>query len=516
MTDRIAAVQNEVPEASPGRVSRLSRLRAVILANKLFTLVLAAGAIVRLVAVLGYPGALWFAGDSYVYIGAALRLQPNLSKSTGYSLYLKALEPFHSFTLVVITQHLMGLAMAVMLYALLRRARVRSWLAALATVPILFNGFEIQLEHMVMADTLFEFLMFTSATLLLWNRRPSWRTVLIAGLLTGYGITVWSGGLAVPVVFVLFVIWRRLGWRSLAAIVVGCAVPILGYATWFNSHNGDFALTNSEGFYLYGRVSSFADCAKIDPPADLRYLCLDIPVTKRLPPGTLVWHVKQVHEVPGGPVSVAGNKALRTFAIKAIEAQPVSYAHVIVDGVVLSVDWKRYNYPSAGTVYDYYFHTKALWVPPDHTWIAGGTATQDIRSYGHQGLGRVVSPFDKLMAGYQRIFYLYGPLFGLILVLGLGSLIRVYRRDGRFRLGRWRDGPSKMPFVCAVVLLVFPIMVADFDYRYVLPVVPFACLAAGLAFASPQSRRAPDEDPSPEGAAAELPARTEVTTPQAS
>ena len=509
-------MQNEVPEASPGRVSRLSRLRAVVLSNKLFTLVLAAGAIVRLVAVLGYPGALWFAGDSYVYIGAALRLQPNLSKSTGYSLYLKALQPFHSFTLVTITQHLMGLAMAVMLYALLRRARVRSWLAALATVPILLNGFEIQLEHMVMADTLFEFLMFTAATLLLWNRRPSWPTVLIAGLLAGYAVTVWSGGLALPVIFFLFVIWRRLGWRPLAAIAVGCAVPILGYATWFSSHSGNFGLTNSEGFYMYGRVSSFSDCAKIDPPADLRYLCLDTPVTKRTPPGSLVWHVKQVHEVPGGPVSVAGNKALRTFAINAIEAQPVSYAHVIVDGVVLSVDWKRYNYPSAGTVYDYYFHTKALWVPPDHTWIKGGTATQDIRSYGHQGLGRVVSPFDKLMSGYQRIFYLYGPLFGLILVLGLGSLVRVYRRDGRLRLGRWRDGPSKMPFVCAVVLLVFPIMVADFDYRYVLPVVPFACLAAGLAFASPQSRRGPDEDPSPEGAAAELPTRTEITSPQTS
>jgi hypothetical protein len=515
MTDRITPVQNEVPEASaapPDRMSRSGRLRAHILSNKLFALFLAAGAVVRLVAVLGYPGALWFQGDTYVYIGAALRLQPNLSKTTGYSLYLKALEPFHSFTLVTITQHLMGLAMAWMLYALLRRARVRSWIAALATVPILFNGFEIQLEHMLMADTLFEFLMFTAATVLLWHRRPSWIRVLIGGLITGYAVTIWSGGLLIPVIFVLFVLWRRMGWRPLAAIVVGCAIPIVSYATWFHAVWGNFAMTNSEGFYLYGRTSSFSNCAKFTPPAGLSYLCITTPLDKRTPPGALVWHLKQTHEVPGGPVSITGNKALRSFAIAAIEGQPVSYAHAIVKGVVLSVDWKRYDYPSYGTVYDYYFHTKAIWVPPDHTWIKGGTATQDIRAYGHQGLGRVVKPFDQLMSGYQRIFYLYGPLFGLILVIGLGSLVRVYRQGGRFRVGRWRDGPSKMPWVCAVVLLVFPIMVADFDYRYVLPVVPFACLAAGLAFASPSSHRDPEADPSPEGAAAEVPGRDEVTT----
>ena len=510
-------MQNELSEASaaePARTSYLSRTRALILSNKLFSLAVAAGAVIRLITVLGYPGALWFAGDSYVYIGSALRLQPNLSKTTGYSLYLKVLQPFHSFTLVTVTQHLMGLAMAVMLYALLRRNGVRRWIATLATVPILFNGFQIELEHLIMADLLFEFVMFTAAVLLLWNRKPSWRNVLIAGLLTGYACTIWSGGLLLPVIFFLFAIWRRMGWRSLAALVVGCTVPILSYALWFNAVWGNFAMTNSDGFYLYARVTSFADCAKINPPANLRSLCIDIPIARRTPPGALVWHLPQVKKVPGGDVSVEGNKALRDFAIDAIEAQPLSYAHAVAKGLVLSIDYKRYPYPSSGTVYDYNFHTKPIWVPPDHSWVKGGTATQDIRAYGRSGLGRDVKPFDQLMAGYGRIFYLYGPLFGAIMVLGLLALIPLRRRDGKFRFGRWRDGPTAMPFVCAVVLLVFPIMVVDFDYRYVLPAVPFACLAAGLAFASPVRRRGPAEDPSPEGAAAEVPGQpAEVTSP---
>ena len=53
---------------------RWTSLRGVISRNRLFALALAAGAFLRLLAVLGYPGALWFSGDSYVYLGAALRL----------------------------------------------------------------------------------------------------------------------------------------------------------------------------------------------------------------------------------------------------------------------------------------------------------------------------------------------------------------------------------------------------------------------------------------------------------
>jgi hypothetical protein len=102
-------------------------VRGLIARDPLFASALAAGAGLRLLAMLGYPGALWFAGDSYVYLGAALRLRPDLSKTTGYSLFLRALEPLHSLTLVTGVQHLMGLGVAVMIYLLARRRAGPRW-----------------------------------------------------------------------------------------------------------------------------------------------------------------------------------------------------------------------------------------------------------------------------------------------------------------------------------------------------------------------------------------------------
>jgi hypothetical protein len=49
-----------------------------------------------------------------------------------------------------------------------------------------------------------------------------------------------------------------------------------------------------------------------------------------------------------------------------------------------------------------------------------------------------------------------------------------------------------LPWATGVVLLVTPIAVSDFDYRYLLPVLPFACLAAGLAFAPARDPSSPE------------------------
>jgi hypothetical protein len=221
--------------------------------------------------------------------------------------------------------------------------------------------------------------------------------------------------------------------------------------------------------------------------------CPSGPPSSRTPPGNYIWHAPQVHKIAGGPVSAANDALLRDFAVRAVEAQPLDYLHSVLSGLALAVEWPRQKYPGPGTVSDYYFHRKPQAVPASHSWIPGSTAYSDAGRYGHASPSRVVEPFATLIGGYERVFYTYGPLFGQILLTGLGAVVRIqWLRPALPRLVRSRRTGSMLPWITAVVLLVFPVAVADFDYRYLLPVLPFACLAAGLAFAPARAPAAPE------------------------
>jgi hypothetical protein len=509
----------------------LPRLRRLAGENKLFTGALAAGTLLRLLACIGYPGALWFAGDSYVYVGAALRPRPDLSKSTGYSFFLRLLLPFHSFTLVTGVQHLMGLLVAVMIYVLLRRNGVSKTWSAIATLPQLLDGYIIEDEHLIMAETVFTFLLTVALLLLLWRPQLRWWTAVLAGLLVGASMIVRTEGEVLLVVLPLFLLLRGWAWKTLrgwgVAIVftVAMLIPVGAYMNWFHQWYGSYNTTLSQGFYTWGRVSSFANCAVIKPTGNEAVVCPTQPIVDRDPPGNYIWHAPYVHAdmdaictvttVNGatskecGPVSPAGNKVLTDFAVKAVLAQPLDYAKTVVKDVLLSFGFPRIGYPGSGTTYYYSFHahytgtsdgkTISLLPPnnPDHEWIPGGTAYQDWLSYGGQAPGVVHKVFAAPIAVYQRVVFTYGPLLALIFLVGLGGLFSVTaRREGRgirsvlsartlasLRL-HWRPrGTSMLPWLVAAALLVAPIAVADFDYRYLIPVIPFASLAAGLAFA---------------------------------
>jgi hypothetical protein len=455
----------------------------LIAGNRLFAAVLVPALALRVDAELGYRWQSWF-NDSFTYVRAAVTLTPETDRTSGYPLYLWLLSPAHSYLLVTASQHLMGLLVAVMIYALARhRFGAPVWAAVLATLPVLYDGFEIQLEHLIMSDTLFLFLAMAAVTVLLWSPRPSGRACLAAGLLLGISATVRPTGLPLLAVFAVYVIivhWRH--WRMMVAALVASgiafAVPVLGYAGWYKSTQGEFALSDSTGVFLYSRVMTFADCSEMSLPTDLLPLCTSVPPDQRPIAQAYIWTpVSPLDRYSQSMFSPAVNKLAERFAIAAIEAQPLAYTQTVWDDTVRSFEWNRSVFPNGQTYDAYLFSTQPLEVP------SGSYAGyQSVEAYYARGNPQtvVVNPFAAIIRDYQRYVWLPGSVYGLILLVGLFGIVRRWRRSGRAAL---------LPWLCSVALIVVPAATAEFDYRYVTTAVPFACLAAAMAFGSSRRTR---------------------------
>src|ERR1700753_4511634 len=183
-----------------------AQARAWILDNKFFALALTGGLLLRIDTELGSQWQACF-NDSFTYVSDVINLHPDTTRPAGYPIFLKILEPLHSYAVVTILQHLMGLAIAVMIYALARyRFGAPRWIATLATLPVLFDGFQLQLEHLILSGVPFEFLIALATTMLLWNRKPSWWCCALIGLILGVADTVRSVALPLLPVFLVYIL----------------------------------------------------------------------------------------------------------------------------------------------------------------------------------------------------------------------------------------------------------------------------------------------------------------------
>jgi len=433
--------------------------------------------LLRVDAELGFRWQVWF-NDSFQYLSNTVHFNLDPTRVSGYSIWLKLLQPFHSYALITILQHLMGLAVAVMVYALARyRFGVRPGLATLAAVPVLYDGFGIQLEHLIMADVPLLFLITLALTLLLWDPAgPSMRTCALVGLLLGLADILRAVGLPLLAIFAVYMIIRRVSWRKVAATIVVCLIPVFGYAGIFYLEHGQFAMTDSTGVFLYSRVMTFADCTKWQVPADETWLCTTVPPDKRPIAQAYIWTSETpLDRIGSGPVkfSPVPNQLAEKFAIQAIEAQPVSYAKAVFDDTWRVFGWKRDVFPNAATYNEYIFTYHPIPVPSWDDTKLGRYKTYAAAYVQGNPLTGVVAPFSTVMVMYQRYVWVPGTVYGLILLAGLGGLVLAWRRLG---------GEALLPWTISLALIVIPAATAEFDYRYVLPAVPFATLAAVMAF----------------------------------
>jgi hypothetical protein len=160
----------------------------------------------------------------------------------------------------------------------------------------------------------------------------------------------------------------------------------------------------------------------------------------------------------------------RRFALAAIRAQPAAYLRTVASDVMLG--FLVQDRPLTPSTMHF---TQVPAVP-----VLNHRQARHLRNYAHiVSNTHQVEPYAYFMYLYQEPVYFPGIVFGLVIIVGLAGIIRNRRQLG---------GPATLPWLVAVVGIVAPIAVHQYFYRYWVPVVPVACLAAGLAFAPRPAR----------------------------
>jgi hypothetical protein len=444
--------------------------------NWLFLALLAAGAALRGVTFFAYRPALLYY-DSIPYLDNATELHPFSIRPAGYAIFLRILPLENELAVVPFVQHVLGLLIAVVLYALLSRLGVRRWLAALATVPVLLDGYQLNIEQYVLSETLFDALLVGGIALLLWRRPLGLLPAGAAGLAFACAAVTRASAVLVIVPAVLVLLFLRERPSRFVALVGAFALPVVAYAMWFHSWHGTYSISGYGGRFLYARVAPFADCSKFSVPRGERVLCPTQPVGKRPTIEQFMWSERHspVYKVAVPPGKTRAQVA-GTFAKRVIRHQPVDYAKRVVRDFLHGFAFTKSRRPGDLPTARWQFQ-------PTYPIYRSNTqavvrAYGDKRAQAHPGLAR-------FLRDYQRYAYTPGTLLGIALVVALLAAAGV----GRAR----RSGLRSATFLFAAVSLavVVPTIAANqFTWRYWLPQLVLLGAAGALGITA-LTRRPP-------------------------
>jgi hypothetical protein len=439
-----------------------------------FLMLLGAGAALRVVVQVAFPPGFVFS-DGPTYLGIVDHVTPLADRVVAYGLFLHALAwVSREVWLITVVQHLLGLVTATLAYALLRRWGAGRWPAALATVPVHFDGMQLVLEHSVLSDVLFDLLVVAGVGSLAWHRRPRLPTTVLGGLLLGAAVCVRVVGQPMVVAAVVFCLVAAATWRSrlvhAVAVTAAFCVPLLGYAAWFHHDHGVWALSESGGRALYMRTTAWVDCSSFSMPDYERPLCPAEPLGKRLDPTQYGWHTPDSTHGLTPPDGVTVDDAMHDFAVRAIRAQPWDYTRTVLRDVALDF-WPtredRYEYDTADKwSFERYVDREQLTRNTEPAYRAHGGDLPTVRQ-----------PAASWLADYGAKVYLWGPALLALLLLAVASLFV----PDRGRTGGRRSVIALLLMVGAG-LMVAPDVTAEFVWRYQLPAVLLVPMAAALGW----------------------------------
>ncbi|HEY3036830.1 MAG TPA: phospholipid carrier-dependent glycosyltransferase [Streptosporangiaceae bacterium] len=512
LPQRLAALPEELAglpprlRRLPQRLAALAR-RSPALAREhwLLTALLAVGLVLRVATQIAYRPALFYIDSMKYLFGAYPGNDP-----PGYQVLIRPLLAVADPSVLAGLQHVLGLAMAVVLYVVLQRRGVPRWLAALATAPILLDGYQLQIEQTIMPDVMFEACIVAGLAVLLWQPRPRTALVIAGGLALGASATARQVGeiLILPALAYLLVAvpgWRRRLTQG-AILCAAFALPILAASlrNQFVIHN--FGLAPYAGGSIYGRMAAAADCATLKLPSYERALC-PTPQQQRNGPDWLDHQLGSPIKSFQAPLGMSSSAVTGDFNHRVLFQQPGRVLTAIGKDALKLYAVKRVGFPGDTSISRWQFQTSYPQYPPYMTIFSGQVLFTSFSPEGAvrwiwtaQGFGggspAVTVPVASFLRGYQLGGgYTPGPLLAFATLAGLAGTLSLARRRATTAQ---RDAARAclLTFTSAAAILLIS-DAFEFSWRYQLPVLVTLPPAAALAITAlfTHRREAPPQQP---------------------
>ena len=463
----------------------------------LLSVLLAIGLLLRVAMMVALPLPLMNFTDANVYVDAAREFlfRPQMGRTAGYPLMLRVMHVvWESPTLPVIVQHASALAAAVGLYAIGRVADVPRALAAVAAGVWFVSIDWIWLEHQLMTETMGTVL--AVAALAVFALAPArteggMRLAVAAGVLAG-GLAI-AAAITRPGLFPAFpgiglaaLLLLRVPWRaravSAAVLVATCGALLWGYLQVQDAKTGfGNRIVGAElDLGRYPTVGPIADCDEFEPPPETESLCEDVPVEQRPTSDNYYWDPN----TPGRALLAARpdlNDEIKEWAERSYRAQKDDVREERLMAFERLFGTGGFIRP-AGDQGPQIFELEGA-----DAGAAGVVVTAIQAYYGTEDAPN--APADApygLLEDLQEPTRPPGILFLAALVLTAVGVL----------LGRGRARALALTMAVAGWLpILYSLWAAGFfNWRYVLPGIPFVTLAAMAAVAALLARRrAPGE-----------------------
>ncbi len=447
----------------------------------MLAVLLVAGSTLRVITQLAYQPALLYIDSPKYLLSGLQKYDPQ-----GYRvLMVEPLAWIGNLGVVAEYQHLLGLAMAVTIYVVLRRRNAPRWAAALATAPVLLDAYQLQMEQTIMPDVLFEALIVAGLAILAWKPRPSLTAIGVAGFVLGASATVRQVGEALILPALLYGVLSARGWRARVGVgaltTVSFAIPILVYMSYSALSLGSgFELSVQGNAVVYGRAATAADCTTLHVTVAERAACPTPATVRSMGIDGLVNNPSSPAYTADLPNGVTHQVADQQLSYAVLEQQPLRVAVAIGRDAVKLFALTRNTSPGDTPIWRWQFQDHYPLYPAAVTY---SSATQMFAGSG--GGGAPVA--DRSLAVFLRDYQLHGgwtpgPFLLITLIAGIAGVA----------VGR-RRGDSSAALVCLLVtgLGVAALLGADlyeFSWRYQLPALVTLPAAGALGVAAIRDR----------------------------